>query len=77
MKEEVKVFISDRIIATLVQEDGLSYEEAIDLWYDSKTKKELIDSDNPEYEGLYPSRVYDELMMEVDGNPHWLRGSFY
>lgn len=72
-----KNFISGIVIEALEKLNNMSHSEASKAWFSSKTKKELLDSGDPEYEGLAATRAYDELLMELEGNPRWMQGSFF
>ena len=56
--------------------NGMSYENATNLWYNSKTKYMLLDWEYPLLAGVSPMRAYDELLMEIEGNPRWMKGQF-
>ena len=63
------------VIDYLMKDKGLSLGDAAKIWYNSKTKQLLHDTDI-DYSFVAPTRCYDELLMELSNNPHWMKGQF-
>lgn len=63
-----------RIIKMIMENKKISLAEASKLWYNSKTKKETLDT--KEYSFVSVTRCYDELEMELNNDPMWLMNPF-
>lgn len=63
------------VIGYIMKDKGLTFGDAAKLWYNSKTKQELHDTE-VDYSFVSPTRCYDELLMELSNNPHWMKGQF-
>lgn len=73
--EKLKEMQSKFVISYLMKDKKCSLGEATKIWYNSKTKAILQDS-NIDYSFVAPTRCYDELLMELYNDPHWMKGSF-
>lgn len=62
-----------RILNLIMQYLGKSREDAVELWYRSKTRSYLVEN---EMCWVSDVRMLDELEMEIAGNDHWMMGSF-
>lgn len=62
------------VVKALIKYRGLTRSIAIETWMKSKTKQ-LIQN---EYQMTHISgaRCYDELIMELDNDPYWMKGQF-
>ena len=63
------------VIQYLVKDKKMNIGDAHKLWANSKTKK-FIQDNKSDYSCVAPTRCYDELMMELSQDPHWLKGQF-
>ena len=63
------------VISYLMRDKKISFGEASRIWYNSKTKKRLQGTSD-DYSYVEPTRCYDELLMELNKNPYWMKGSF-
>lgn len=72
---QAKEFQTKETIKFIIQDKKCSFGDAAKLWYNSKTKKEMQDSVE-DLTWVSPARCYDELLMELSGDEHWMRGSF-
>lgn len=62
-----------RILNLIMGYLGKSREDAVELWYNSKTRDYLVEN---EMCWVSDVRMLDELEMEMAGNDHWMVGSF-
>lgn len=62
-----------RILNLIMGYLGKSREDAVELWYNSKTRAYLVEN---EMCWVSDVRMLDELEMEIAGNDHWMMGSF-
>ena len=62
------------VVNALMRNKGVKRSEALEIWLNSTTKRILMDERNMTY--LSGARCYDELEMEITGNPYWLKGQF-
>lgn len=74
-KNEMYELQSKFVIEYLMKDKGYSISEASKLWYNSKTKFRLQDTEI-DYSYVAPTRCYDELLMELNNDPHWMKGQF-
>lgn len=72
---KIKEMQSKMVISFLIKDHKLNLAEATKLWYNSRTKAKLIDGTN-DYTHVSPARCYDELIMELNNDPHWMKGQF-
>jgi hypothetical protein len=63
-KTKYTATIDDAITQSLAIDYGLSEEEAIDIYFESKTYKQLIDR-SPELSSTSWEDVYEELKQEL------------
>lgn len=63
------------VIEYIMKEKGLPFSDAARIWYNSKTKQLLQDTEE-DYSFVAPTRCYDELLMELTNDPHWMKGQF-
>ena len=84
-KKEIKMQIlyddakekQDRYVTEIIQQQmGLSASEAIKLWFSSKTKERIQNSDIPDIRLAYPTMCYGELEKELSDNPMWFHSPF-
>lgn len=73
MNNRIKEMQSKSVVEYLIKDKGYSIEKATSIWYNSRTKRVLLDGEI-DYTHLAPTQIYDELIMELEGNPHWLQG---
>ena len=67
----------DRYVIELIQKHmGLSDSEAIKLWFSSRTKERIQNSDQPDIRLAYPTMCYGELEKEISGSPMWFHSPF-
>ena len=62
-----------RILNLIMQYLGKYREDAVELWYNSKTRAYLVEN---EMCWVSDVRMLDELEMEIAGNDHWMMVSF-
>ncbi|MBQ8234040.1 MAG: hypothetical protein IJZ36_00470 [Bacilli bacterium] len=65
---------TEMVVGLIMKEQKVPRSTALQIWMTSKTKAVLQD----QY-GLFHisgARCYDELMMEINKNPYWLKGQF-
>lgn len=62
-----------RILNLIMQYLGKSREDAVALWYNSRTRAYLVEN---KMCWVSDVRMLDELEMEMSGNDHWMVGSF-
>lgn len=74
-KIELKNMQSEFVIKFIMEDNKCSRAEAAKIWYNSKTKHELHDG-AIDYTFVSPARCYDELLMELSNDPHWMKGQF-
>lgn len=67
-----KGIIFDFVIDTLMKEKGMKRSEAMRTWYGSETKRLVFDSGLEEFDYISRTRVYSELIMELEGNSYWM-----
>lgn len=63
------------IIKSLMESKSMSLKDAIELWYRSKTRQ-AIQKSGTDLSFVSRTRCYDELLMELENNPMWMRVSF-
>lgn len=73
--EKMKELQSELVIKYLMEDKKIQLGTAAKTWYNSRTKKILQDS-SKDYSYVAPTRCYDELLMELNNDPHWMKGSF-
>ena len=61
--------ISEVVIRLLMENDHLSQDEVMDLWFNSKT---LLELRKRKLDWASPARCYYELKMELDKDPRWM-----
>lgn len=62
------------VVKALMKYRKIERSRAISVWMQSKTKKLIQDEYNMEH--ISGARCYDELIMELDGDPYWMKGQF-
>lgn len=62
------------VVRGLMNELIISRDMALKLWIKSETRKAIQDEYNMEH--ISGARCYDELMMEMQGDPYWMMGQF-
>ncbi len=62
------------VITELMNNKKCSRKEASNIWFYSETRK--IIQDKYSLEHISGARCYDELIMELEHNPYWLKGQF-
>lgn len=67
------VLISEIVVKLLMEDDHLSQDEAMELWFNSKT---LLELRKRKLDWASPARCYYELKMELDNDPAWMTGLF-
>lgn len=72
----VQKMISEFVVNWLVEKKGMKQSEAQRTWATSETRKVLFESGIELYRGVSPARAYDELMLELEGSPWWMKGQF-
>ena len=65
---------NSRIIETIMESKHMTFADASKLWYNSRTKKETLDS--VEFRFVSAARCYEELERELDGDPLWMINPF-
>lgn len=73
--KKLKELQTKLVISYLMKDKKLQLGEATEIWYNSQTKKKLQDSVE-DYSYVAPTRCYDELLMELNGDAHWMKGDF-
>ena len=63
------------VIEALMREKRMGRADAMKLWYTSKTK-EIVQGSGTDLSFVSGARCYDELIMEIERYPHWMKGSF-
>lgn len=66
---------TELVISYLMKDKKLNFGDASKIWYNSKTKRRLHES-SEDYSYVAPTRCYEELLMELNKDPHWMKGSF-
>lgn len=67
----------DKFVVQLIQSQmGVSPAEAIKIWFSSKTKDRIQNSELQEIRMAYPTMCYGELEKELSGNPMWFHSPF-
>lgn len=74
-RAELQEMQTKYVIDYLMKDKGLSLSESAKIWYNSKTKWLLQDTEE-DYSFVAPTRCYDELLMELSNDPHWMKGQF-
>ena len=72
-REQMYEMQSKFVINFLVKDKKLKVGDATRIWYNSKTKQLLQDTEI-DYSYVAPTRCYDELLMEINNDPHWMKG---
>lgn len=62
------------VINLIVKLMGLSYENAVKIWYNSKTKLVTLDSDDLYY--ISPACCVDQLQYELSNDERWMTQTF-
>ena len=62
------------VVVTQLQKKGYTREEALKIWLTSKTK--AIIQDEKKMTFVSGARCYDELLMEMNNDSYWMKGSF-
>lgn len=75
VEQKAKELQTQLVIKFLMEDKGYKASQAAQIWYNSKTKAAIQDSDE-DLSYVAPTRCYDELLMELDNHPHWMMGSF-
>lgn len=73
--KKLKELQTELVISYLMEDKHVEIGKAAEIWYNSQTKKRLQDS-SEDYSYVAPTRCYDELLMELNRDPHWMKGSF-
>lgn len=63
-----------RIVQIIMEEKHMSLADAVKLWYNSKTKKETLDTE--EFYFVSTARCYEELERELNNDPLWMINPF-
>ena len=66
---------ADFSVVNLTKDKKLNFGDASKIWYNSNTKRRLHES-SEDYSYVAPTRCYEELLMELNKDPHWMKGSF-
>lgn len=67
--------LQDKVVVdALLKYNNKKRREAIEMWMSSKTRN-LIQC-KYKMEHISGARCYDELMMELNNDPYWMKGQF-
>ncbi|MBD5508820.1 MAG: hypothetical protein HDR05_12455 [Lachnospiraceae bacterium] len=62
------------VVNGLMKFRGLSRDKALELWTKSKTRQLIQEEYKMEH--ISGARCYDELLMEIENDPYWMKGQF-
>lgn len=69
--------LQDKYVTQFIQDQmGVSPSEAIKIWFSSKTKERIQNSEFQEVRMAYPTMCYGELEKELSGDPMWFHSPF-
>lgn len=61
------------VVEQIMKDSKLSRKEAMKLWFNSKTYKEIV---RRKLTYISAMRAYYELGLEINGNPDWMEKEF-
>lgn len=62
------------VVKALMKYKKIERSKALSVWMQSKTKNLIQNEYNMEH--ISGARCYDELIMELNKDPYWMKGQF-
>lgn len=62
------------VVKGLMKYRGMDRYKAVETWMKSQTRNLIQNKYNLTH--ISGARCYDELIMELDSNPYWMKGQF-